>query len=339
MPEVMFSACRMVAPLVSRPARTADSGRCAASGSSRPTLPSCTSCRTTVAVMVLVMLPIRKRCPAVIDSPVPTSATPSAISKRPRLGNSTTTTRPGTCIASCCSVSIGSSIDSRDGTPEVIGCLRCALRPLDLPACAQSPLPAGSLQCHNRGRHGVVSVPGSSARSEGIRMKVLIAGGTGALGIPIVEQLIEAGHSVTGLTRTRLGAEHLQQLGARAVIADAMERDALLRAIDGHEADAVVHQMTALKKAPVGKRDLDATNRLRVAGTSHLVDAARVVGARRFVTQSIVFGYGYRDHGDTVLTEESPFGMTDGRLFDPAVAAMASTEQQAFEADGIEGIA
>ena len=170
-------------------------------------------------------------------------------------------------------------------------------------------------------------------------MKVLIAGGTGALGIPIVEQLIEAGHSVTGLTRTRLGAEHLQQLGARAVIADAMERDALLRAIDGHEADAVVHQMTALKKAPVGKRDLDATNRLRVAGTSHLVDAARVVGARRFVTQSIVFGYGYRDHGDTVLTEESPFGMTDGRLFDPAVAAMASTEQQAFEADGIEGIA
>jgi len=170
-------------------------------------------------------------------------------------------------------------------------------------------------------------------------MKVLIAGGTGALGIPIVEQLIEAGHSVTGLTRTRLGAEHLQQLGARAVIADAMERDALLRAIDGHEADAVVHQMTALKKAPVGKRDLDATNRLRVAGTSHLVDAARVVGARRFVTQSIVFGYGYRDHGDTVLTEESPFGITDGRLFDPAVAAMASTEQQAFEADGIEGIA
>jgi nucleoside-diphosphate-sugar epimerase len=170
-------------------------------------------------------------------------------------------------------------------------------------------------------------------------MKVLIAGGTGALGIPIVEQLIEAGHSVTGLTRTRLGAEHLEQLGATAVIADALECDALLRAVDGLEADAVVHQMTALKKAPLRQRDLEVTNRLRIAGTRYLVEAARVLGARRFVTQSIVFGYGYRDHGDTVLTEDSPFGETDGRPFDDAVAAMASTEQQAFDADGIDGIA
>ena len=35
----------------------------------------------------------------------------------------------------------------------------------------------------------------------------------------------------------------------------------------------------------------------------NLLDLAHLVGAARFVTQSIVFGYGYGDHGDAVLTE------------------------------------
>lgn len=170
-------------------------------------------------------------------------------------------------------------------------------------------------------------------------MKVLIAGGTGALGIPIVEQLIDAGHTVTGLTRTSQGAERLERVGATSVIADVMDRDVLLRAVDAEVADAVMHQMTALKKAPTRHSGLAETNALRIRGTSNLLEVARQVGARRFVTQSIVFGYGYRNHGDEVLTEESPFGETDGRQFDAAIDAMVSTEQQVFDADGIEGIA
>jgi nucleoside-diphosphate-sugar epimerase len=62
------------------------------------------------------------------------------------------------------------------------------------------------------------------------------------------------------------------------------------------------------------------------------------VGATRFLTQSIVFGYGYYDHGDTVLTEESPFGQPRGDAFDPHMEAMLSTEQQVFGAEGIDGI-
>jgi nucleoside-diphosphate-sugar epimerase len=57
------------------------------------------------------------------------------------------------------------------------------------------------------------------------------------------------------------------------------------------------------------------------------------------VTQSIVFGYGYQDHGAKVLTEESPFGRTVGSPFDAHIAAIVSTEQQAFDAEGIDGIA
>jgi nucleoside-diphosphate-sugar epimerase len=118
-----------------------------------------------------------------------------------------------------------------------------------------------------------------------------------------------------------------------------MDRKALLQALHGEEADAVLHELTALKKAPAGHGGLAQTNELRRTGTSNLLDVARALGAQRFVAQSIVFGYGYRDHGDEVLTEDSPFGETDGSPFDAHINAMVSTEQQAFRADGIEGIA
>jgi Nucleoside-diphosphate-sugar epimerases len=103
-------------------------------------------------------------------------------------------------------------------------------------------------------------------------------------------------------------------------------------------ADAVIHELTALKKTPTRHSDMAATNALRVRGTSHLLDAACSVGATRFLTQSIVFGYGYYDHGESVLTEESPFGQLRGDAFDPHVEAMLSTEQQVLGAEGIDGI-
>ena len=129
-------------------------------------------------------------------------------------------------------------------------------------------------------------------------MKVLIAGATGTLGMPIVTQLIGADHDVTGITRSSEGAEKLRRVGASAIVADAMDREALLRAGGGLEADAVLHELTALKKAPAGHGGMEATDVFRVQGTANLLDLAREVGARRFVTQSIVFGYGYADHGD-----------------------------------------
>ncbi|WGW13642.1 NAD(P)-dependent oxidoreductase [Saxibacter everestensis] len=170
-------------------------------------------------------------------------------------------------------------------------------------------------------------------------MRVIVAGATGTLGVPIVQHLIEAGHIVTGITRTREGADHLKALGATPIVADVMDRAGLLDTVKGNRAEAILHELTALKKAPAGHSAMAQTNALRVKGTTNLLDMAREVGATRFVTQSIVFGYGYYDHGTQVLTEESPFGRTDGTPFDAHLAAMVSTEQQAFQAEGIDGIA
>src|SRR6187431_794766 len=168
-------------------------------------------------------------------------------------------------------------------------------------------------------------------------MKVLLAGASGALGVTIARHLIPHGHEVLGLTRDPGGGDRLIELGMTPVIADAFDRHALLRALDGQSADAVIHELTALRKPPLRHSGMALTDQLRSVGTTNLLAAAQQLGARRFLTQSFILGYGYRDHGNQLLTEEAPFGIPQGDACDPHLEAMRSTEQQTFTAP--EGIA
>jgi nucleoside-diphosphate-sugar epimerase len=164
-------------------------------------------------------------------------------------------------------------------------------------------------------------------------MKVLIAGATGAVGRPLVRMLAEGGHEVFALTRSRRPVP-----GATAVVADAMDRMNLLAAVDGLRLDAVVHQLTALKKVPTREGLMAATNALRTEGTTNLLAVAGATGAHRFVSQSFFGGYGFRDHGAEPLTEDAPFGEPDGSFGRNTIAAMRSAEEQIFTAEGVEGI-
>jgi nucleoside-diphosphate-sugar epimerase len=169
-----------------------------------------------------------------------------------------------------------------------------------------------------------------------VSMRVLVAGASGAIGRAVVAELVRGGHDVVGLARGQAGADVVTSLGAQPVVADVLDRDGLLRALDGTTADAVVHEATALKKAPTHYRGsgITATNRLRTTGTAHLLEAARLVGATRFVVQSMVFGYGFVDHGPDLITEDRPFGRARGAKSDAATAAFASAEAQALAAGG-----
>jgi nucleoside-diphosphate-sugar epimerase len=169
-------------------------------------------------------------------------------------------------------------------------------------------------------------------------MRVLLAGASGAVGTPLTRQLIAAGHQVVGITRSRTNAERLHTEGAQAVLADVMDRAGLLDAVRDVRADAVMHQLTALGTTKFRDAML-GTNALRTTGTEHLLAAARAVGAHRFVTQSIVFGYGYRDHGSRVLTEDDPLADPAADSLGPVLAAIRSTEEQVFSADEMAGIA
>ncbi|MFH0522423.1 NAD-dependent epimerase/dehydratase family protein [Streptomyces sp. M41] len=170
---------------------------------------------------------------------------------------------------------------------------------------------------------------GESDRSNESR-SILLAGAGGVLGGHIARALQDAGHKVTGLGR-----------GPRNDLrADLTDRDALLRAVDGRHFDTVIHAATALRKPPLRHRDMHATDALRTDGTAHLIEAAQACGARRLVAESMVFGYGYGDHGDHVITEDDPFGPR-GR--DPElerhIEGMRIKEARMLGAPGLEGVA
>ncbi|WP_328768899.1 NAD-dependent epimerase/dehydratase family protein [Streptomyces sp. NBC_00286] len=119
-------------------------------------------------------------------------------------------------------------------------------------------------------------------------MRVLVTGATGVIGHPLVGALRARGHEVTALVRqgSRARAPEADQV----VVADALDREAVLSAVSDARPEVVVHQMTALRAMhddPPGAFAL--TRRLRTEGTAHLVEAARAVGARRLVAQSIAF--------------------------------------------------
>src|ERR687891_134202 len=119
-------------------------------------------------------------------------------------------------------------------------------------------------------------------------MKVFVAGATGALGTQLVPELAAAGHDVIGMTRSPARTDAVRALGARPVVADALDPDAVARAVAETEPEVIVHQLTALS-GPMSIRDarhpdrssaVTMTNRLRTEGTDHLLAAGRAVGAR-----------------------------------------------------------
>ena len=173
-------------------------------------------------------------------------------------------------------------------------------------------------------------------------MKVFVAGATGVLGRALVPQLVARGHEVVGMTRTASKQEGLRAVGARPVVADALDADAVGQAVASAEPEVIVHQLTALSE-PTSVRDMrhperslafTMTNRLRTEGTEHLLAAGRAVGARRFVAQS--FGaFRFARTGAPVQTEADPL---DPDVPAPGLAAILHLERAVTTIDWGEGL-
>src|SRR5437773_9202853 len=128
----------------------------------------------------------------------------------------------------------------------------------------------------------------------GAIMRVFVAGATGVLGRALVPGLVAQGHEVVGMTKSASKQDLMRSLGARPVVADALDPDAVAQAVAAAEPEVIVHQLTALS-GPMSIRDARhperfrgaiMTNRLRTEATDHLLAAGRAVGARRLVAQS-----------------------------------------------------
>jgi nucleoside-diphosphate-sugar epimerase len=171
-------------------------------------------------------------------------------------------------------------------------------------------------------------------------MKVLVAGATGAIGRQLVPKLVANGHEVVGMTRSEAKADEVRALGARPVVADALDPEQVAAAVAASEPEAIVHQLTALS-GDLDLRNLDrtfaTTNRLRIEGTDHLLSAARAAGVRRFLAQSFA-GWPYARTGGPVKDEQAPLDDDPPASARETIAAIRHLERAVSEADWTEGI-
>jgi nucleoside-diphosphate-sugar epimerase len=176
-------------------------------------------------------------------------------------------------------------------------------------------------------------------------MKIFVAGATGVLGRALVPQLVARGHEVVGMTRSGSKQDLVRSLGARPVVADALDPDAVAQAVASAEPEVIVHELTALS-GKLSARDMRhperaamaiMTNRLRSEGTDHLLAAGRAVGARRFVAQS--FGaFRWARTGGPVLTEADPIDPNPPGAMRPALVGILHVERAVTSIEWGEGL-
>ncbi len=172
-------------------------------------------------------------------------------------------------------------------------------------------------------------------------MKVFVAGSTGVVGKNLVPHLVEMGHEVVALARTPQKGKEVAALGAKATVADALDKDELTAAIRRAVPEVIIHQLTALVGVGNFKKlddEFALTNRFRTEVTDTMLAAARLVGARRFIAQSFC-GWPFAREGGPVKIEEDLLDPTPPASFSKTLAAIRYLEEAVRRATDIEAFA
>jgi nucleoside-diphosphate-sugar epimerase len=168
-------------------------------------------------------------------------------------------------------------------------------------------------------------------------MRVFVTGASGAIGTRLVPQLIDRGHEVIGTSTSAKSAERVRRLGAKPIVLDLLDPQAVRKAVLGAAPDAIVHEATALADAKFTRnfdRTFAVTNRLRTEGTDALIAAAREAGVSRFVAQSFA-SYRHAREGGLIKTEDDPLGPAPSASMRESWAAMNYLDKAVTDAGGI----
>lgn len=164
-------------------------------------------------------------------------------------------------------------------------------------------------------------------------MKVLITGGTGAVGQAVVKLLAEHGHELTVTGRR----EAVTVSSGRYISCDVTDYDSLRAIMKGH--DAVVH--LAAYNSPVGVAGRDVF-RVNSVGTFNVFEAAAECGIRRVVGASSINAVGHYFGERSVkieylpIDENHPVLLTDAYSF--SKQSMEAIGRYFWQRDGIASV-
>ena len=134
-------------------------------------------------------------------------------------------------------------------------------------------------------------------------MRALVVGGAGYIGSVTVDQLLQAGHTVTVLDSLVSGHREAVNADAELVVADARAEDAVARLMASHSFDAVVYYGGFIQagESVINPGRYFANN---VAGCIALLNAMIAYGVGQFVFSSSAAVYG--EPGELPISEDAP---------------------------------
>ena len=170
-------------------------------------------------------------------------------------------------------------------------------------------------------------------------MKIFVAGGTGAIGRPLIAELLARGHAPVVLTRSPEKAQALMEQGIEPAIADVFHPDAVKAVVGRAQPEVVIEQLTALPRTYT-RESMNAAaalnNRIRLEGGANVLAAAQAAGVRRYLRQSVAFD---AIPGPGLADEDTPLAFDAS----PAIAAgareVADLEHRLLGHPNVEGIA
>jgi nucleoside-diphosphate-sugar epimerase len=167
-------------------------------------------------------------------------------------------------------------------------------------------------------------------------MRIFVAGASGAIGQPLVVELVRRGHQVTGMTRSEAGARSLADLGATVAGVSAFDAAAVEQAVRDARAEVVIDELTSLPKDPSQMAAAaPADRKLKVEGGGNLHRAAMACGVRRYIQQASGFflepGSGLADESAGLAVAASPRVAANARAY-------AELEARVLNAGEMEGV-
>lgn len=154
-------------------------------------------------------------------------------------------------------------------------------------------------------------------------MRILLAGGSGAIARQLIPLLTAAGHDVFATTRKRDRLAAIGAIGGEPIQLDALDRSGVLATVASLRPEVIMHQLTDLAE---GVGPGNAT--VRIQGTRNLVDAARATRVDRMIAQSIAWVVA---PGITLATETDPLDPDPSEPRAGTIAAVRALEKATFE--------
>ncbi|QHI96222.1 NAD-dependent epimerase/dehydratase family protein [Aristophania vespae] len=168
-------------------------------------------------------------------------------------------------------------------------------------------------------------------------MKILVAGATGTIGLPLIRALCALGYDVSAITRPKTEKACLKEIGVKTYAVNIFDRTEVQTAISAIRPNVIIDQMTHLPSDPADiLSSIPLDTHLHKLGGQNLLEAAKLLNVRRYIMQSKGF---YLDAPEDCLADEkASLSIQAPDIIGESCQVLADYENDVTQAPNLDGV-